>query len=785
MGEAAQAPGRPPSARSPRLLRAVALIAAGTLLTGLLQVVQTLQAPGAQAAVGSGSRTAAVALNKVDPRVPAKDGSVTVSGTVTNNGKTTITGARMGVRVAPDGPLTSLSAMKSAQDRTGYTSYLDGSEIDGHTVDLPKIPAGQSQPFSLKVPVKSLGFDASGVYQLGVALDGETSAEPGEHVLGIKRTFLPWYDTNTTTAKATQITYLWPLTDRPHVAARGDTDSQQSPIFLDDDLAKELSPGGRLQVMVDLAKSLPVTWIIDPDLLASIDFMTKPYRVAGPGGDVTHTTEGTGGAVAKAWLNSLKSAVAGDQVIALPFADTDLASVAHNGLRVPGTLNHLKTASELGVSTLDTVLGVQATSDVAWPVDGAVDPAIVSVARTGGAKRIVARSDSVGESDALSYTPNAARPIGHGVTAVVADASLSTAFEGDMLRAEPADLAVQDFVAQTLMITMQAPERQRTILVAPQRMPTVSQAQAMAEAIGTVGTSPWAATVGFDTAAKAKADPDANRKVPSAKKYPKALRRHELSVGAFQQLSETQTHLNDFVTILTRKDKVTVPFGNSVLRAMSAGWRGDPADATEFRSSIGGYLQDLINAVRILPKTTLTLSGRSGTIPVTVKNELNQPITNLVLRLTSNTDIRLEIKDPQQPIAIDGGHTRTLKFQTSASANGKVRVTAALFTAQGVLYRNSNAVEFDVKITKVTDLVMLIIAAGLLLLVLAGVRIYRQRKRQAAADSGGDGGDGEDGDNGGGQEDGDPGQPGDPGTDTEDTGRESVELSPTGEKVEG
>jgi hypothetical protein len=784
VGEAAQAPGRPPSARPPRLLRAVALVAGGTLLTGLLQVLQTAEAPDAGAATGSGSRTAAVTLDRVDPRVPTKGGSITVSGTVTNNSKSTITGARVGVRIAPGGPLTSRSAMKSAEDRTGYTSYLDGSEIDGHTVGLAKIPAGESTSFTLKVPVKSLGLDASGVYQFGVALDGETAAEPGEHVLGIKRTFLPWYDSDTT-AKATQINYLWPLTDRPHVAARGNTGSQQTPILLDDDLAKELAPGGRLQVMVDLAKSLPVTWAIDPDLLATVDFMTKPYRVAGPGGDTTTTTEGTGTAVANQWLNSLKSAVAGDQVIALPFGDTDLASVAHVGLRVPGTRSHLKTAGELGVNTLDTILSTKTTADVAWPVDGAVDPDIVSVARTAGAQRIIARSDSIVEGDSLSYTPNAARPIGHGVTAVVADASLSTAFSGDMLHAEPANLAVQDFIAQTLMITMQAPEKQRSVMVAPDRMPTVSQAQTIAEAISAVDTSAWAATVDFDTVAKAKADPDANRKVPSAKRYPKALRQRELPEDVFKLIATTQDHLNGFVPILTDQDKVTVPFGNSVLRAMSAGWRGQSADAIRFTSSIGVYLTDLINAVHILPKTTLTLSGRSGTIPVTVKNELNQQITGLVLRLTSNTDIRLEIKNPQQPITIDGGHTRTLKFQTSASANGRVKVTAALYTTQGVLYRNSRVVEFDVKITKVTDLVMLIIAAGLLLLVLAGVRIYRQRKRQTAADDGGQGENGGEGDDGGGQEDGDPGQPGDPGAHTDDTGRESVELSPTGEKVEG
>jgi hypothetical protein len=778
VGEAAQAPGRPPSARPPRLPRVVAWIAAGTLLAGLFQAVQTVEAPGARAATGSGSRTATVTLNTIKPRVPAKGGSITVSGTVTNNARTTITGAHVGVRISPGGPLTSLSAMQSATSRTGYTNYLDGSEIDGHTTGLGKIPAGQSAPFSLKVPVNALGLDGSGVYQFGVAVDGETAAEPGVHVLGIKRTFLPWYDSDTTT-KATRIAYLWPLTDRPHVAARGDNASQQSPLFLDDDLARELASGGRLQVMVDLAKSLPVTWVIDPDLLASVEFMTKPYRVAGPGGDPATATEGTGTAVAREWLNSLKGAVAGDQVIALPFGDIDLASVAHVGLRVPGTRSHLKTAHELGVSTLDTILGPGTTSDVAWPVDGAVDRDIVSVARSAGAKRIIARSDSIVESDSLDHTPNAARPIGHGVTAVVADASLSTAFTGDMLHAQPANLAEQDFVARTLMITMQAPEKQRSVVVAPERMPTISQAQTMAEAIGTVDTSAWAATVDFDTVARAKADPDANRKVPSAKKYPKSLRRHELPATVFKQLAATQERLSSFVPILTDKGKVTVPFGNSVVRAMSAGWRGDSGGAVRFANSIGAYLTNLIDAVHILPKTTLTLSGRSGTIPVTVKNELNQRVTGLVLRLTSNADIRLEIKNPRQPITIEGGHTRTLKFQTSASANGRVELTAALYTAQGALYYNSRVVEFDVKITKVTDLVMLIIAAGLLLLVLAGVRIYRQRKRQAAADGGGEG------DSGGGQDDGDPGQPGDPAADTGDTGRESVELSPTGEKVEG
>jgi hypothetical protein len=844
VGEAAQAPGTPPSARR-RRPRAAALLAGATVLAGLLQGVQatgsqarepdradppaaartapqsasrtlsatastaapatastpasaTASAASATASAASfttaaptGSHTATVYLDSVTPRVPTKDDSVTVSGTLVNNSKVTITHAHMALMVGPQGPLTSRSAMKAAVSRSGYVSAKDGDEIADHVAELADVPAGAGASFSLKVPVSALDLGSTGVYQLGVVLEGRTSVEPWQHALGIKRTFLPWY-ADGESAKPTRITYLWPLTDRPHIAARGDIDSQQNPIFLDDDLAAELAPGGRLQVMVDLAKNLPVTWVVDPDLLATVEAMTKGYRVAGPGGDVTHSTPGTGAALATQWLNALRGAVTGDEVIALPFGDTDLASLAHNGLHVPGSVAGLKTATQLGQVTVGTILGIKPTSGVGWPVDGAIDPSIVAAAKAGGDDRIIARSDHFPENT-LEYTPTAARPVS-GMTAVVADSSLSTAFSGDMLNAQASDQAVQSFVAQTLLITMQAPEKQRTLLVAPQRRPTVSQAQAMAEAIRTVDDdgSRWSQTVDFGTAASAHADSRVSHRVPAAASYPKALRARELPASAFRQLRTDQDRVNEFVVILTIKDRVSVPFRNAEMRAMSTGWRPDPSggsspgggpDAKSYLDAIGVYFTDLINAVHIIDKkTALTLSGRSGTIPVTVKNELSQPITGLVLRLTSSTNIRLEIKNPDQPISIDGGHTRTLKFQTKASANGAVWVNAALYGPDGRIY-GSSGIQFEIKVTKVTDLVMLIIAGGLLLLVLAGVRIYRQRKRQAASDGGGDdgagGGEGSDTEE---EDGGDPEHPGDP---VADTGQESPEPSPAGEKVDG
>lgn len=789
VGEAAQHPGGTP-ARS-RLRRATALLMGATLFAGL---AQAHTAPAAYAATSDG-RTVDVSVHSLSPAAPAKGGTLTVTGTVTNTSKYTVSGAHVGVEIAPEGPLDHRSAVSGVSAAAPHT-LADGAEVSGHTVPVDDLPAGISRSFTLKVPVKDLHLGRDGVYQLGVSLTGQTRNRGYDEYLGIKRTFLPWYPDKD--AKPTRFTFLWPLIDRPHLTVHSESDDQQSPIFLDDDLAADLAPGGRLQQMVALGRDLPVTWVIDPDLLATVDAMTRRYQVAGPGGDLEHTTAGTGTENAKRWLNSLKEAVAGKEVVALPFADPDIASIAHRGKNVPGTLNHLKTATELATATVEPILGVTPDTDVSWPVEGAVDRSIVDVATSAGADKVIARSDSLGESRGLIYTPTAARPIGGGTTAVVADAGLSKAFQGDMTRAGSAALAVQKYLAQTLMITMERPDRQRSIVVAPQRMPKTSQAQAMAQAITEVTGSGWAETAAFAAAAKATPDPKANRTVPRAASYPKHLRKQELSTAAFRQLQSTQDRLDDFMALLSQPDRVRIPFGNALMRSMSTQWRGSPRGSAAFRMAISDYLSDLMSLVYLLPKTgTLTLSGRSGTIPVTVKNELGQTVQGLELRLISSQGNSLNPGLPQ-PVTVEGGHTRSLKFEGTAARNGLNTITAQLYTPDGAAY--GMPITFQVDVTSITSTVMLVIAAGLLLLVLAGVRMYHQRKRRAAAveedgdaepsedgaEPSGDGDDGADGDDAaeGTMGDRDEVRDEQAGDLAPDTSPESTDPSGTGEKVD-
>lgn len=129
---------------------------------------------------------------------------------------------------------------------------------------------------------------------------------------------------------------------------------------------------------------------------------------------------------------------------------------------------------------------------------------------------MIARSDSLQETAGLSYTPSAARPVGGGTTAVVADARLSTAFESDLTKADSATLAVQEFLAQSLEVNAQTDE-QRSIVVAPQRMPSASQAQAMAAALKVLQDGAWSQSQSLTAAAKAsptRTPPRASRPRP-------------------------------------------------------------------------------------------------------------------------------------------------------------------------------------------------------------------------------------------------------------------------------
>ncbi|MCM3297417.1 DUF6049 family protein [Streptomyces pseudogriseolus] len=731
MAEAADFQGTSPSPARRWLRRTGALLAGPPLLAGLLQLPAASPAEAAAPAApkaASDDGSVAVSVDSLTPGAPAEGDTVTVSGTVTNKGKKAVTKAAVGLRVGP--LLDTRSSIDTVAKNSGDVDGPLGAEIDDkYSEKFSKLAPGVSQPYTLSVPADELDLGQDGVYDLSVTLTGETSDQPWEQTLGVRHTFLPWQPDEADTK--TRTTFMWPLISTVHMTAETGSDEEQTPVFLDDELAAEISPGGRLDRMVALGRDLDVTWVIDPDLLASVEAMTTRYEIPGENADDKNAVGGHQ-EVAKRWLTEVQKAVADKEVVALPFGDPDLASLAHNGTSVTGSLRHLKEATDVASGTVESILHVKPSTDFAWPVEGAVDPSIVKVSTSAGADKVIARGDTFEDSRDLTYTPTAPRPIGGGTTAVVADARLSTVFEGDMTRASASTQAVQRFLAQSLTLALQT-DRPRSVVVAPQRTPSAAQAQTMAEAVAALQNSTWSQPQDLTAAAKSKPDPAAGTEVPSASAYPKSLRKQELPRSTFEQIARTQDKLDRFKVILSDQSRVVTPFGRALNRGMAASWRGRPAEAAIYRSGVETYLDTLSGQVRLIEKSETKLSGRSATIPVTVQNNLVQGVEHLVLRLTSTNPTRLEIDGnayEEQPIAVSGGHSQSVKFTTNANANGRATVVAQLYTQDGRPY--GQPVTFDVKVTEITATVMLVIGGGVLLLVLAGFRMYTQRKRAAA-----------------------------------------------------
>jgi hypothetical protein len=187
--------------------------------------------------------------------------------------------------------------------------------------------------------------------------------------------------------------------------------------------------------------------------------------------------------------------------------------------------------------------------------------------------------------------------------------------------------------------------------------------------------------------------------------------------------------------ILTDQSRVVTPFGRAMNREMSTSWRGRGVAAVGYRDGVESYLEGLTEGVKLIEKSETKLSGRSATIPVTVQNNLVQGVEHLELRLTSKNPTRLKIGDAayeEQHVTVNGGHSQSVKFTTSANANGRAEVVAQLYTEDGQKY--GAPVTFDVKVTEVTATVMLVIGGGVLLLVLAGFRMYTRAAAREADD---------------------------------------------------
>ncbi|GAA1261957.1 DUF6049 family protein [Kitasatospora nipponensis] len=688
-----------------------------------------------------------VTVSGVQPPVPAANGTLTISGTLTNNGSSPLKGVQAGLSLGHGKqPLGNRSTIATMLTRTDPTT-ADGKALNAPLGEKFDLAPGASRSFQLPpVAMNDLKLEgggpsasANGAYELAVeALTTDTDGET-THVVGIGRSLLP-YLPDAKDVQPTRIATLWPLTHAPELVAQTGSDADQTPVLRDDALATELGPDGRLGQLVTIGQSIPsLTWVIDPDLLDAVFAMTKPYRVQLPGrggepvrDDNTNTSAGQGQGVANDWLKKLRAAVAanGSSVVSLPYADPDLASIAHNGSGQAGLEAELGRARTAGKVTVEGRLSVDVNDTVAWPYQGYLDPQVAATAQKLGDTQVLVSSASLPESRNLNFTPSSGRPIGNGLTALVADSTISDLFQSDLGSKEAATAAEQRFLAETLTVTLENPSKQRTLVAMPPRSLSVAGAQVLQASLAAAQDGKWAQAVSLDAVAATPADPQAATKVSSAEAYPADLRATELSSSDFAGVAGMQQQVDLLLRILTVPQRVSGPFSAAIARSVSTAWREKPTNGALYRTNAAGYLQQLHDAVAIPAKSNkVTLAGDSGLLQVSVANDLQQPVINLELRLSSAQQNRLNVSKAES-VVLGPGQSTSARFLAQAQGNGLVQMTAQLWTVGPDAQPYGPEVKFYVEVTQVPSGVWWVVGAGVLLVLLAGLRIYLQRKKR-------------------------------------------------------
>ncbi|OZF17435.1 DUF6049 family protein [Rhodococcoides fascians] len=382
-------------------------------------------------------------------------------GTVTTTSEPFVT-VRATVRNTGDRRVDDISVrMQSADavdspDELRTTLSLDQQEyadVGEFQVVADSLEQGATAQFTVSMPLRgtqspSLGIDRPGVYPLLLNANG-TPEYGGTARLDDARFLLPVTGVPRdptvpdpmapdavplppSTADPVATTVLWPLADKPRLAAGIPGSIDDRVRLVDDDLAAELASGGRLDHLLEavesatasdvdpggkLAQSLCIA--VDPDLLVTVSNMTRGYLVvADPADPSGPSREGTGRDAATAWLSRLETLTESMCVTALPYAQVDLDTLGN-----VGDASLASTALESPAEVVDAILGVTSVRGVVWSSTGQLGEAGAATVRSIGQRTALVADNSI--------APGAAGAVARvvGDTTVAAELN-ATVFDG-------------------------------------------------------------------------------------------------------------------------------------------------------------------------------------------------------------------------------------------------------------------------------------------------------------------------------------------------------------------
>jgi Family of unknown function (DUF6049) len=541
--------------------------------------------------------------------------------------------------------------------------------LDQFRPAVTELPAGSSQLLERrKVPLPPGLADQRAGVVLPLAVTVRASSPTAGTVTAGLTTFV--VDLPAPVRQRLRTALLVPVREPTHRNPAGD--------FTDDKLADLLKPSGSLGAVAAVLARRPapaVTMVVDAMLVEEATAMVGGWRLrqgtsrtSVPPGDPSSEAAGQ-------FLGALKRAAAQHPPAAFPYGNADLPALvgAGGGIRADRAVDR-------GREGLADGLGTPPDARLAWPVDGAIDGALLQTLAEHGSdvvvldpRHLLAPSDGV--------TQNATVDLGVGPDpqrALVGDAVMSGALTDPRAASAPAEWA-QRVLAETAVAWLERPNSTdpRGILLAPPQdwRPTGAFFQSL---IGGLAAAPWLRLESASNLASEVPQGPADGKRPLA-----PVTSADVAAGLPRQylklVERTRSQLDSFRRAVGSDYRPPAggDFDRDLLVAESSDWR---PDATRGRGR--GFIRAVTSGIRTVYRrvevgtTPVTLTARRGTIPVTVANASNERIT-VVLRLTSP---KVDLPKASDPFVLEPRRRTTQLVPVGTRATGTFPIRVDVLT---------------------------------------------------------------------------------------------------------
>jgi hypothetical protein len=508
---------------------------------------------------------------------------------------------------------------------------------------------------------------------------------------------------------------LVPFHEPPHRNPSG--------VFVDDGLAELLAPRGPLgaAAAVLARRGAPrLTMVVDGLLVEEATAMAASWTLRQGGTSTVVPAGDTRSRDASRFLQNLKEAARVNQPAAFPYADADIPALVRN--RSDG-----QAALQVGRTVLRAELGTPPDQRLAWPVDGAIDAAVLQALAAGGADTVVLEPHRLPAS--ATTTQNATVDLGEGMLqrqrALVGDPALSAALTDPRAASAPAEWA-QRILAETAVAWLERPNagEPRGILLAPPHgwRPPPTFFGALARGLA---AAPWlrvqrASTLADDVA---QGPDQGERRLATVTAADVAA---GLPDAYLDRVAQVRSQLASFRGSVGPGFRPAAGYDRDLLIAESSDWR-PPTARTRGRSFVRAVQRGIAGVYRRVhvESTRVTLTARSGNIPITVRNDSAQPIT-VVLRLSSpKVDLPPGSSDP---FVLEPRRRSTQVLSVGTRTTGTFPIRVDVLTSDGAERIADGEV---VLVSTAFNRVALVLsggAAGFLLLW------WRRGRRRAARD---------------------------------------------------